>query len=50
VGVAFEKDQNNEISEELAQALQEMKEDGTLETILENYGISLESVDGGKVQ
>jgi polar amino acid transport system substrate-binding protein len=50
VGVAFEKDQNNAVSEELAQALQEMKEDGTLETILENYGISLESADGGKVQ
>jgi polar amino acid transport system substrate-binding protein len=50
VGVAFEKGQNGEVSEKLTQVLQTMKEDGTLETILKNYGISAESVDGGKVQ
>jgi polar amino acid transport system substrate-binding protein len=48
VGVAFEKGQNQELKEKLEQALQEMKEDGTLEKILENYGINATSTDGGE--
>jgi polar amino acid transport system substrate-binding protein len=45
VGVAFEKGQGSTVSEELDQALQSMKEDGTLENILENYGISANNTD-----
>jgi polar amino acid transport system substrate-binding protein len=47
VGIAFEKDCNTDVAEELNQTLQEMKDDGTLERILENYGVSAEIPDGG---
>jgi polar amino acid transport system substrate-binding protein len=48
VGVAFEKGQNQTVAEELKQTLVEMKTDGTLERILENYGVSAEISDGGE--
>jgi polar amino acid transport system substrate-binding protein len=50
VGVAFESGKNSDLSEKLDQALQEMKEDGTLDSILEDYGISAETADGGETQ
>jgi ABC-type amino acid transport substrate-binding protein len=39
VGVAFGKGKNRELREKLAQTLNEMKEDGTLQGILEQYGM-----------
>jgi polar amino acid transport system substrate-binding protein len=48
VGVAFDKDNPSDAAEELDQALSEMKEDGSLEKILEEYGIDMDSADGGE--
>jgi polar amino acid transport system substrate-binding protein len=48
VGIAFAKGQNSEVAEELEQTLQEMKDDGTLDRILENYGVSTDMPDGGE--
>jgi polar amino acid transport system substrate-binding protein len=48
VGVAFDKDNPSDAAEELDQALSAMKEDGSLEKILEEYGIDMDSADGGE--
>jgi polar amino acid transport system substrate-binding protein len=50
VGIAFKNGQNSAVAEELDQTLQEMKDDGTLERILENYGVSADLPDGGELQ
>jgi polar amino acid transport system substrate-binding protein len=50
VGIAFENGQNSDVAKELEQTLQEMKDDGTLERILEDYGVSTELPDGGELQ
>ncbi len=47
VGIAFEKGSNKDLAEELSRTLEEMKDDGTLGSILEKYEIS---VDGGTAQ
>ena len=49
VGVAFLKDQDPEIVEQLNQSFAEMKEDGTLARIVESYGLDVEkNVYGGQ--
>jgi polar amino acid transport system substrate-binding protein len=47
VGVAFDRDEPSEAADELSQALEEMKADGSLTMILEQYGIRADSKDGG---
>ena len=39
VGVAFEKDGDKELADELTKALEEMRNDGTSKEILQKYGI-----------
>jgi polar amino acid transport system substrate-binding protein len=48
VGVAFDKDNPSEAVEDLNQALSDMKEDGSLQQILEKYGVSTDSANGGE--
>jgi polar amino acid transport system substrate-binding protein len=48
VGVAFDKDNPSEAAEPLSEALQEMKDDGSLDNILEKYGVSSKSQEGGE--
>ncbi len=50
IGIAFGKDRNNDISNELSRVLTEMENDGTLGNILEEYGVSAKSADGGEIQ
>ena len=40
LGVAFSKDDNRELIDELECTLKEMQEDGTTRQIIEKYGIS----------
>lgn len=47
VSVAFYKEGSGQTVEQLNAALQEMKEDGTVSSILENYGIHWEEAGGG---
>ena len=39
VGVAFEKDGDKELADELTKTLEEMRNDGTSKEILQKYGI-----------
>jgi polar amino acid transport system substrate-binding protein len=50
VGVAFEKGRNTDIQAALTQALDEMRADGTLQSTLAQYGISMTEVSGGVAQ
>jgi ABC-type amino acid transport substrate-binding protein len=47
VGIAFEKGKNAELAEELTQALDTMKADGTLQDLLEAYEIGADAVSSG---
>ena len=42
LGVAFRKEENEELAAQLTEALQEMTEDGTTAAILEKYGLDVE--------
>ncbi len=44
LGVAFKKDGNNEIVSKLNDVLREIKDDGTLESIVKNYGLESDKV------
>jgi polar amino acid transport system substrate-binding protein len=48
VGVAFDRDNPSEAAEPLSEALQAMKDDGSLDNILEKYGVSSKSQEGGE--
>lgn len=43
LGIAFIKGSDNEVIGKLAQALNEMQEDGTTRKIIEKYGLNLET-------
>ena len=47
LGVAFQKDCNQEFREKLTQTLAEMQQDGTTERILKAYGLNTEKALGG---
>jgi polar amino acid transport system substrate-binding protein len=47
VGVAFDKDNPSDAAGELSEAIDEMKEDGSLNEILEKYGVSADKTGGG---
>jgi polar amino acid transport system substrate-binding protein len=47
VGVAFDRDKPSEAAEALSEALDTMKADGSLQNILEEYGIRADTEDGG---
>jgi polar amino acid transport system substrate-binding protein len=48
VGVAFDKTNPSDAAEELRKALEEMKDDGTLKEILEEYGVIIDTANGGE--
>jgi polar amino acid transport system substrate-binding protein len=50
IGVAFEKGQDADTQAALTQALDEMRTDGTLQSTLAQYGISMTTVSGGVAQ
>lgn len=47
LGVAFEKGTDIELSQELTQTLQDMKDDGTIGKILKKYGLNVNKALGG---
>ena len=47
LGVAFSKDSTDEAIGKLAQALNEMREDGTTRQIIEKYGLNPKTAFGG---
>lgn len=47
LGVAFAKDSNSGVQEELVSVLRQMQEDGTTGQILESYGLDVEKALGG---
>jgi polar amino acid transport system substrate-binding protein len=48
VGVAFDKNNPSEAAVKLNEAIEEMKNDGTLYEILEKYGVITDTVNGGE--
>lgn len=48
LGIAFKKNSNTQIREELTDALREMEKDGTTEQILKSYGLNAEKALGEK--
>jgi ABC-type amino acid transport substrate-binding protein len=46
VGVAFDKDNPSAAAGALSEAIDEMKEDGSLNEILEKYGVSADKTGG----
>lgn len=50
IGVAFSKNADKKLVEQLSQTLSEMKEDGTIQKILQKYGIESQSDSNGGVE
>jgi polar amino acid transport system substrate-binding protein len=50
VGVAFDKGKNADIYAELSSVMDDMRADGTLEKILEQYGIAIKTTNGGETE